>query len=127
MRWRRRYPAASQVRFSSSSVHESILHDGAARRLQHDLLHYTDENLFHYFAKFNRYTSLAVQDLVARRRRFSLYDLIVRPPFIFVKMYLLQRGFLDGMHGLILSLLSAGYVFTKYAKLWEQTTGAESK
>ena len=34
-------------------------------------------------------------------------------------MYLLKAGFLDGIPGLILSGLSAAYVFTKYAKLWE--------
>ncbi len=112
------------VRFSSSSVHEKVEHAGSARRLQHDLLHYTDENLFHYFEKFNRYTSLAAGDLLARGRRFTMYDLLVRPPFLFMRMYFLQLGFLDGMHGLILSLLSAGYVFTKYAKLWERSQAA---
>ena len=34
-------------------------------------------------------------------------------------MYLLRAGFLDGLQGLLLCGLSAGYVFTKYAKLWE--------
>ena len=35
-----------------------------------------------------------------------------------LKMYVLKRGFLDGLPGLILCGLSACYVFTKYAKLW---------
>ncbi|HLX12276.1 MAG TPA: glycosyltransferase family 2 protein, partial [Bacteroidota bacterium] len=65
------------------------------------------------------YTSLAAQDLVKAGRGFSLYDLLVRPPFIFFKMYILRLGFLDGMHGFVLSVLSAAYVFTKYAKVWE--------
>jgi hypothetical protein len=34
-------------------------------------------------------------------------------------MYIFQRGFLDGLHGLVLCLLAAFSVFTKYAKLWE--------
>ena len=34
-------------------------------------------------------------------------------------MYILRRGFLDGMHGFTLSALSAAYVFVKYAKVWE--------
>jgi (heptosyl)LPS beta-1,4-glucosyltransferase len=45
--------------------------------------------------------------------------LLLRPPFLFVKMYFIRLGFLDGKHGFVLSLLSAAYVFTKYAKLWE--------
>jgi glycosyltransferase involved in cell wall biosynthesis len=110
------------VRFTSSSVHERVECSGEIGRLRHDLLHYTDDNLFHYFAKLNRYTSLAADDLVRSGRRFSLAGVLVRPPFLFFKMYVLRAGFLDGMHGLILSLLSAAYVFTKYLKLWERSS-----
>lgn len=110
----------SAVKFSTSSVHERVECAGSVGRLRNDLLHYTDDNLFHYYAKFNRYTSLAAKDLVVSGRTFRLYDLLVRPPFLFLKMYIIRLGFLDGMHGLILSLLSSAYVFTKYAKLWER-------
>jgi hypothetical protein len=41
------------------------------------------------------------------------------PLLRFLQMYVGQRGFLDGRHGLYLSLLSGGYVFVKQAKLWE--------
>jgi len=34
-------------------------------------------------------------------------------------MYLLRLGFLDGVQGFILCVLSSAYVFAKYAKLWE--------
>lgn len=105
--------------FSASRVHEKIDYHGPIGRLQHDLLHYTDDNLFHYFAKFNRYTSLAATELSEKGRKFSFFDMLLRPPFVFVKMYIIRRGFLDGKHGFILSLLSAAYVFTKYAKVWE--------
>lgn len=51
------------------------------------------------------------------------YQWIPLQPFApllrFLQMFVLQRGFLDGRHGLYLSLLSAVYVFVKQAKLWE--------
>jgi glycosyltransferase involved in cell wall biosynthesis len=110
----------SSVRFTGSRVHEKAEIGGRTGRLRGgDLLHYTDETLYHYFAKFNRYTTLAAQDLRSAGRHFSLWDVFARPPYLFVKMYLLKAGFLDGMHGLVLSLLSASYVFVKYAKLWD--------
>ncbi len=112
------------ARFSSSNVHEKIETDGQIGRLENDLIHHTDENLFHYFAKFNRYTTLAAKDVAAAHRTFSLYDVMVRPSYLFCKMYLLRLGFLDGIHGLVLSLLSAAYVFTKYAKVWEIEPGS---
>ncbi len=111
-----------KVRFDDSRVHEKISIDGTIGRLKHDLLHYTDDTLYHYLEKFNRYTTLAAEDMKQAGKRFSLYDIIVRPPFLFFKMYILRRGFLDGMHGLILAMLSASYVFVKYAKLWELET-----
>ncbi len=108
-------------RFSESRVHEKLMLEGPVGVLRHDLIHYTDPDLRHYFEKFNRYTTLAAEDLAASGRRTSLFDLLVRPPYMFLKMYFLKLGLLDGIQGLILSVLSAGYVFTKYAKLWEIT------
>jgi len=106
-------------KFSETRVHERLVVDGPVVETRHDLIHYTDPDLNHYFAKFNKYTSLAAEDLRAQGRRFSVVDLLIRPPFIFVKMYILRAGFLDGIQGFILSVLSSAYVFTKYAKLWE--------
>lgn len=37
----------------------------------------------------------------------------------FVRMYLLQRGFLDGLPGFVLAVMSSFYVIVKYFKLWE--------
>jgi glycosyltransferase involved in cell wall biosynthesis len=107
--------------FSETRVHEQLHLDGASASTQHDLVHLTDPDLHHYFAKFNRYTSLAADDMAAAGRAFRLRDILLRPPFTFVKMYLLRRGFLDGFEGFILAVLSSAYVFTKYAKLWERS------
>ncbi|MGB5872595.1 MAG: glycosyltransferase family 2 protein [Bacteroidota bacterium] len=106
-------------KFTELKVHERLRIEGPLADTKHDLLHFTDPDLTHYFTKFNRYTSLAAQDMQAAGRSFSLGDLLIRPPFLFFKMYVLRRGFLDGIQGLILSVVSAAYVFTKYAKLWE--------
>jgi glycosyltransferase involved in cell wall biosynthesis len=107
------------VRFSQSRVHEKIESVTRVGRLKNDLFHYTDENLFHYFFKLNRYTSLAADDLNEAGYRFKYTDMLIRPAFIFFKMFVLKRGFLDGKHGLILSALSSAYVSCKYSKIWE--------
>lgn len=106
-------------RFTETRVHERLIVDGTTGSLSHDLLHFTDPNLYHYGWKFNRYTSLAAEDLHASGRSFSFSDLIFRPAFQFFKMFVVRRGVLDGMPGLILAMLSSAYVFVKYAKLWE--------
>ena len=105
--------------FSSVAVHEGLQVRGSVGELRNDLLHFTDPDLSHYLEKFNRYTTLAGGQLFSEGRRFHMVDLIVRPPWLFVKMYFLRLGFLDGIPGFILAFLSSAYVFTKYAKLWE--------
>lgn len=106
-------------KFSETNVHEQLLLEGSVARASNDLLHFTDPDLQHYFTKFNIYTSLAARDMRAAGRRFRLRDLLVRPAYQFFKMYVLRLGVLDGLHGFILCVVSAAYVFVKYAKLWE--------
>ncbi|MDO9027000.1 MAG: hypothetical protein Q7U87_03870, partial [bacterium] len=51
--------------------------------------------------------------------RFKPSGVILKPLIVFVKMYLIKLGFLDGMEGFILSVLSAHYAFVKNIRLWE--------
>ena len=57
---------------------------------------------------------------VSAGRKAGLLDVLVHPLGRFVKMYFLKRGFLDGVPGLIVSMLGAVYAFLKYARLWEK-------
>jgi glycosyltransferase involved in cell wall biosynthesis len=108
-----------RARFGEERVHESLRVDGPIGRLRSDLLHFTDRTLDGYFEKFNRYTTLAAEDLASRGERASMSDLLLRAPFTFFRMYVLQLGVLDGYHGFLVSALSAAYVLVKYAKLRE--------
>ncbi|MDR3610934.1 MAG: glycosyltransferase family 2 protein [Ignavibacteriaceae bacterium] len=105
--------------FNSNNVHENLNVNGKIGQLVNDLEHYTDPSVSHYFIKFNTYTSLAARDLQKNGKRFHLSDLIIRPIVIFMKMYIIKLGFLDGIQGFILSIFSTAYVFTKYSKFWE--------
>ena len=105
--------------FNEKSVHENLIVEGKSGILKHDLNHYTDPTIEHYFKKFNSYTSLAAKDLAAKGKNASAADILVRPLFLFVKMYIFKLGFLDGLHGFILAVFSSAYVFTKYTKLLE--------
>ena len=112
-------------RFSENKVHERFEFDGVVGRLRSDLLHYTDPNLWHYLEKSNRYTTLAADEMREQGTIFRVSQLIVRPIWVFVRMYVVKLGLLDGFQGFILCVLSSCYVFTKYAKLWELSDGAE--
>jgi glycosyltransferase involved in cell wall biosynthesis len=110
------------ARFNTAAVHEGLEISGTVGELRNDLLHFTDPNIFHYFDKFNRYTTLALEGLEKKGKNFKLTDVIIRPWWQFMRMYVFRLGFLDGVQGFLLALFSSAYVFTKYAKLWERET-----
>ena len=109
----------NKVSFSDNDVHEHLVVNGSTGELRSDIEHYTDPTIHHYFEKFNRYTTLAAEEMVKQGKEFKLSDIIIRPVFIFKKMYFFRLGFLDGIQGFILAIFSAAYVFTKYCKFWE--------
>ncbi len=100
-------------------VHEGVSIRGEAEVLDGELLHYTDRTLNHYLVKFNRYTTLAAREMHEAGRRMNPGDILIRPPWTFLRMYLFKGGFIDGLAGLVLAVLSGTYVFVKYMKLWE--------
>jgi len=114
----------SQGRFGQEMVHESLHVSGSTGTLKHDIDHYTDNTIEHYFDKFNIYTSLAAREMARGGKKTSLAAMVVRSWHMFIKMYAVKAGFLDGIEGLLLAVFSSFYVFVKYAKLRELTRGS---
>lgn len=106
-------------RYEEKQVHADVVIDGEVGELSAPLQHYTYRDFNQYFWKFGRYTDWGARELALRGERARWWHLTLHPLFRFFRMYVLQRGFLDGLHGLVLCGLAAFSVFTKYAKLWE--------
>ena len=113
----------NQGRFGEERVHETLQVDGPIGTLREPMDHYTDRTVQHYFNKLNRYTSLAARDMKDRGRRISVPGILVRPVIMFMKMYIIKAGFLDGIQGFLLAVFSSYYIFIKYTKLWELLNG----
>ena len=114
----RLFKKSAGIRFDSLLVHEKAIYNGSTGKLKSDILHYTDMDFEHYINKLNNYTSLSAEELKAKGKKSSFFDIIFRPAFTFFKMYFLKLGILDGCMGLVLSTLSAVHVMTKYSKLY---------
>lgn len=107
-------------RFLPRAVHEAVSLDGETGELTEPLEHYTYDSLSAYLTRMDRYSTLAAEEMRAVGRRARIRDLAFRPPATFLRMFLLQRGFRDGLPGFILAGLYAAQTLAKYAKLWEQ-------
>ncbi len=97
-------------------VHESVKAEGRVGHLEANILHFTCDSLSEHVKSLDRYTTLAAQDLVARKVTIGLWRLIIDPPWTFIKTYFFQRGFQDGLEGLIIAYMAAFYTFLKYSK-----------
>ena len=115
----RLYPTAF-ARYSDDLVHEKVLLPAgtSVEKLAGDALHYTYANMSQFLAKQNLYSNIWAEQRAAEGKSAGLGDALLHGISSFVKMYLLKAGFLDGKHGLLLSVLSAQSAFNKYAALW---------
>jgi glycosyltransferase involved in cell wall biosynthesis len=100
-------------------VHPGIVIQGRIAALDGAMLHFPYPTLEDYFTKFNRYTSAAARDRLRAGRRVRWADRFLAAPARFVRMYVVQLGFLDGFAGFVLACLSGFYVFVRYAKMWQ--------
>ncbi len=105
-----------KAKFVGDFVHESVQPSGRVGHLQSNILHFTCESLSEHVKTLDRYTTLAAQELAARKVKVPLTRLIVDPGWAFIKSYFLQRGFLDGPEGLTIAHMAAFYTFLKYSK-----------
>lgn len=100
-------------------IHEQVIVTGTIGKLKGDLLHESALSLEEYLTKQNRYTQIQAQLLWQRGCHTSFVQLMLHPLWRFVRLYLLRRGFLDGIPGLVHIVIGCFNSFMKYAKLWE--------
>jgi len=109
-----------RARWDGREVHEDIQITGQIGTLKGNLLHYSFPSLEEHIQTLQEYTTLSSEILWKNKKRFPLHKLLGSPLVMFFKLYLLKRGFLDGMPGLIASVMSAFHEFVKYAKYYER-------
>jgi len=130
-------------RYDDREVHEHIVLNGGVGYLRNDLLHFDKRGLEAYIARHNHYSTLEAAarlkaerntadrarlpvSLLAspvQRKRFVRERIWPSVPFkplaLFVYMYVLRRGFLDGRAGLALCVFHAFQEFMVGLKLAE--------
>ncbi|MEW6378887.1 MAG: glycosyltransferase family 2 protein [bacterium] len=109
----------SKGRWAGKNPHDTVNLDGKYRDLDGDLEHYTYRNISHHLRTIDSFSSIGAQGKFEEGKAPRLSSLILNPLFRFLKLYVVKRGFLDGMPGFIIAVLGSYYCFLKYAKLWE--------
>ncbi len=108
-----------RANWSADLVHEKLVVNGATTKLSGDLLHESEQGLSDYLVKQNQYTDIQSRLMCQSGKRSSLVKMLISPMVRFIKFYLMRRGCLDGVPGLVHILVGCWTVFLKYAKLYE--------
>ncbi|MBM4187453.1 MAG: glycosyltransferase family 2 protein [Gemmatimonadetes bacterium] len=113
------------ARYTRLRVHAKLEASGPSPVLGHAIDHHMVDCFHDYVLRINRYgywgAAQSWRDGVGQ----SLPGILIRPPWRFVRTYLLQLGFLDGIRGLAFCILQAYATYLKWALLWSWHANAK--
>ncbi len=109
-------------------IHEKLLVNGKMGKIEENIEHYPFNSMSEFLERQNRYTKLQAGEMFKEDANIPLktvmYNLKVKPLKLFYKMYVKKLGCLEGMQGLVFSVLFAWVHFLKWAKYWEMRESA---
>jgi len=112
-----------RVRCVGKGIHVRLKVEGTVGFLDADIEHYPFTSISQFIDRQNHYTSVEAQVMREERgvvpMRTIVYQAALRPPKLFWKFYIKKRGYRDGWHGLVFSLLFAFAHFMLWVKYWE--------
>lgn len=108
-------------KFPQKHVHEKLEVEGEVGQLENPLIHHNYQTISQFIKKLDTtYTESEVENFLKSGQSINWYDAIRWPVADFVKTFFAQKGYQDGLHGLVLSQLQAFYALVFFAKVWER-------
>jgi len=85
-------------------------------QLAGDIYHYSFDSISDHIQTIDKFTEIGADELIRKQKSFNLLSPFTHSSWIFLKLYIFKRGFMDGFAGIVVSVLSAMHVFVKYSK-----------
>lgn len=105
--------------FTPNKIHETIHVIGNVGKLQNEMLHYTVFDIQTAINKQIKYALVNGAYMREKNKKTSIFKIIIKFPFDFIRYYFFQRNFLNGYQGFTWSMFSAFCNYLKYATLKE--------
>ncbi len=99
-------------------VHEIWNVKGKTFTLKNNLAHMPHQTMNKFLREVNVYTSMRAEELFTKKKKVNASSIIFYPMGKFALNYLLRRGFLDGIPGLVFALMMSFHSFLVRGKLW---------
>lgn len=104
-------------------IHERLIVDGTVGKLEAPIEHYPFTSVKQFVLRHNGYSTREALAMLEERSAPSeaeiRYNVTRKPLKRFFKFFIRKRGFMDGWHGLLFSVLFAWVHFINWAKVWE--------
>ena len=107
-------------KYTKKHMHEDITLMGESAKLTGHIIHNNYETISSFLTKTLVYAKNEAENLLEKGYEFSYFDVIKFPLSEFLSRFFARKGYKDGFHGLILSLLMAFYHFLTFCYIWEK-------
>jgi glycosyltransferase involved in cell wall biosynthesis len=105
--------------WSEGNIHERFITGGLTKKIPADIFHCQDLDLHTYILRTIRYANLSALEMHERGKEARILHFTIRPLYTFVYRFFFRLGFLDGVHGFVISAVGAIGTFIKYLRLYE--------
>jgi len=107
-------------RYADKEVHADVtINQGEIGTLQHHFVHYDFEDIEQQVRKWARYIRWEGEQMRKDGRSYRWYNVVFRPPILFLYLYFYKGGFRNGFRGFYVAMIWAFYTFLKHARVWE--------
>ncbi len=106
-------------RFQPGTHGKWITNSKLSNSIKCPIHHFSFSNYSDMLITLDKYTNAVSKELLKKGRKIKAFDPVYHGLSMFLKIYILKRGFLDGFDGFVIAITKAGGSFFKYAKLLE--------
>lgn len=107
----------------SDRIHSNPTTKGKGLKLnpteENAITHHNYSSVGQFVERNSKYSKIQARELFDEGVRFNWTDIIKKPLGEFLGRYFANKGYEDGMHGLVLSFLQAFMFLLQYLYLWE--------
>ncbi len=108
----------SEAKLSDRLIHEKFIINGKISKLKNTFSHYSYNNLNDAFNKINKYSTLEAIEK-ADKKFVNFFTVLFSAPFYFLHHFIIRKGFLDGIYGIIISYMHMMTKLQVQLKIWE--------
>lgn len=108
----------NKTKVTDRKVHEGFIVQGQVEKLQNVIIHYTHQKISETISKINYYSTLEAEEKF-EKKIVKPSQIVIHPIAAFLNHFISRKGYKDGVHGLMISLIHAMTNMLTYMKLWE--------